>query len=306
MNIDTSVWGIIGICIYIIAVSFSFFSAGFSLLLYLIGGLGVALVAVLYAETPVAWIQWMITQIFMFVKDPFSSIYIGSLIFALYISFQFIENIFGFGKPVIAWGIDVFLYSALTVSLVELSTVYLFDISMISKILNFISPPPPPPPAEVPREPVPQEEVYHIKGNRYDYNEAQNLCRVYGAKLASYDQIEDSYKKGGEWCEYGWSEHQSVFFPTQQSTWDLLKNIPGHEHSCGRPGVNGGYMENESAKFGVNCYGIKPPRPDDIGGETEPSTESEEDIRTRERAEMLARDAELSWFNFEKWSALIR
>jgi hypothetical protein len=36
-----------------------------------------------------------------------------------------------------------------------------------------------------------------------------------------------------------------------------LQKIKGHEHDCGRPGVNGGYIANPLVKFGVNCYGNK-------------------------------------------------
>ena len=32
----------------------------------------------------------------------------------------------------------------------------------------------------------------------------------------------------------------------------------GHEHDCGRPGINGGYIANPNVRFGVNCYGYKP------------------------------------------------
>jgi len=309
--LETSIWGIIGICIYIIAIAFSFFSIGFSLILYLIGGLAIALVAILYAESPIEWVQWIIKELLLFVKEPWSSIYVASLIFAIYISFQLIESIFGFGKPLIAWGLNVFLYSMLGISLVELITVYLFDLSVVSQLIEIISPAPPAPvptTTAIAESTAPKEEVFHIKGNNYTYEDAQNLCRVYGATLATYDQIEQSYQKGGEWCEYGWSDHQSVFFPAQRSTWDLLKNIPGHEHSCGRPGVNGGYMNDASAKFGVNCFGIKPPKPDVGTQETATATEeeTEEETRRRQRREQLARDAELSWFNFEKWSAYFR
>ena len=50
-----------------------------------------------------------------------------------------------------------------------------------------------------------------------------------------------------------------ILYPTQKHTYNKLKNIKGHEHDCGRPGINGGYIGNKQAKFGVNCYGIKPP-----------------------------------------------
>ena len=44
----------------------------------------------------------------------------------------------------------------------------------------------------------------------------------------------------------------------RKKTWNKLQKIKGHEHSCGRPGVNGGYIANDKIKFGVNCFGYKP------------------------------------------------
>ena len=76
--------------------------------------------------------------------------------------------------------------------------------------------------------------------------------------MANYDQIEDAYDNGGEWCNYGWSDGQMIFFPTQKATWDKLQKTDKHKNDCGRPGVNGGYMKNPYTKFGVNCYGKKP------------------------------------------------
>uniref|UniRef100_A0A6C0ERP3 Link domain-containing protein n=1 Tax=viral metagenome TaxID=1070528 RepID=A0A6C0ERP3_9ZZZZ len=103
-----------------------------------------------------------------------------------------------------------------------------------------------------------RKQVFNIPGNYYNYENAKALCKAYGSDLATYQQIEDSYKNGGEWCNYGWSEGQMALFPTQQKTFNDLQNIPGHEHDCGRPGINGGYIANPQVKFGVNCYGNKP------------------------------------------------
>ena len=100
-------------------------------------------------------------------------------------------------------------------------------------------------------------EVFHIKGNKYTYDEADALCRAYGAELADYKQVEDAYNAGGEWCSYGWSKNQHALFPTQMSTWKKLQDTKGHENDCGRPGVNGGYIENPNVRFGVNCFGKK-------------------------------------------------
>jgi len=102
------------------------------------------------------------------------------------------------------------------------------------------------------------DEVFNIPGNKYTYEEAETLCKAYGADLASYSQLENAYKDGGEWCNYGWSKGQMALFPTQKSTYDKLQTIKGHENDCGRPGINGGFMANPNNRYGVNCYGKKP------------------------------------------------
>ena len=102
------------------------------------------------------------------------------------------------------------------------------------------------------------KQVFNIPGNNYIYSDAKALCNAYGADLANYKQVEDSYNSGAEWCNYGWSDGQMALFPTQQTTYDGLQKIPGHENDCGRPGINGGFMANPDLKFGVNCYGYKP------------------------------------------------
>lgn len=101
-------------------------------------------------------------------------------------------------------------------------------------------------------------QVFNIPENTYVYEDAKAVCSAYGARLATYKEVEDAYKDGGEWCNYGWSEGQMALFPTQQKTYDELQKIEGHENDCGRPGVNGGYMANPKLMFGVNCYGFKP------------------------------------------------
>lgn len=103
-----------------------------------------------------------------------------------------------------------------------------------------------------------RKQVFNIPENKHTYNDAKALCSAYGARLATYDEIEEAYNDGGEWCNYGWSDDQMALFPTQKSTYDKLQNIPGHEHDCGRPGVNGGFIANPEVRFGVNCYGEKP------------------------------------------------
>lgn len=106
--------------------------------------------------------------------------------------------------------------------------------------------------------PVELDEVFNISNNMFTYDDAQSVCASYGARLASYDEIESAYNKGGEWCNYGWSEGQAAYFPTQKSTWQKLQSSESTKNSCGRPGVNGGYIEDPAERYGVNCFGVKP------------------------------------------------
>ena len=105
-----------------------------------------------------------------------------------------------------------------------------------------------------------RKQVFHIPSNVYDYDNAKALCQAYGADLANIDQMEEAHKSGAEWCSYGWSDNQMILYPTQKSTWEELQKSPDQakKNSCGRPGINGGYMENATMKAGVNCYGAKP------------------------------------------------
>ncbi len=110
---------------------------------------------------------------------------------------------------------------------------------------------PPPPPEQ-------KEEVFHIPSNKYTYKDATEVCTAFKGRLATYQEVENAYNNGANWCSYGWSADQMALFPIQNSVYNELKNIPGHEHDCGRPGINGGYMKDNTMKFGINCFGKKP------------------------------------------------
>jgi len=102
-------------------------------------------------------------------------------------------------------------------------------------------------------------EVFNVLGN-FTYDDAQLVCAAYGGKLANYDQIEDSYNNGAEWCNYGWSDGQHAFFTTQKATWDKLQKStdPKIKNSCGRQGINGGFQPDPKVQMGINCFGKKP------------------------------------------------
>jgi len=162
--------------------------------------------------------------------------------------------------------------------------------------------------------PVPEikfkKQVFNIPGNYYSYENAKALCKAYGSSLATYDQIEKAYNNGAEWCNYGWSDNQMALYPTQQNTYDNLQKIPGHEHDCGRPGINGGYIGNKKVKFGVNCYGHKPritDEEDELMKTTTPYPETKQDILFQKQVDYWRNKVDeilVSPFNYDTWSSL--
>ena len=159
---------------------------------------------------------------------------------------------------------------------------------------------------------TPKEEVFHISNNLFTYNDAQAICSSYDSKIATYDQIEDAYNKGGEWGGYGWSENQMILFPTQKDTWNKLQKIKGHENDRGRPGINGNFISNNQMLFGVNCYGIKPSSTvDDLNrlkhSNTEPvQPKTTQDVIMDAKVKYWRENQEkmliLNSFNKDKWS----
>lgn len=107
----------------------------------------------------------------------------------------------------------------------------------------------------------PKKEVFNVSRNIYSYNDASAVCSALGAELADYDQVKGSYEQGADWCNYGWTKGQMAVYPTQKATWEKLqKGAAEYRGACGQPGVNGGYFDNPELRFGVNCYGMKPPK----------------------------------------------
>ena len=175
--------------------------------------------------------------------------------------------------------IEIFLWAIFIVIVVLNGFQYFFNTNITTEISNLLSTKPQITISQtVPGEPASsgdasgdgdlgagpslkmRKQVFHIPASVYDYDNAKALCQAYGAKLANIDQMEEAHKSGAEWCSYGWSDNQMILYPTQKSTWEELQKStdPAKKNSCGRPGINGGYMDNASMKAGVNCYGPKP------------------------------------------------
>ena len=153
-------------------------------------------------------------------------------------------------------------------------------------------------------------QVFNIPGNDYTFNDASALCKAYGGDLATYSQIENAYKSGAEWCNYGWSKDQMAYYPTQKTTWHKLQKIKDHKHDCGRPGINGGYIKNPNVRFGVNCFGTKPSiteEEQDIMNNAVPYPLTPEERQIKQKADKYKKNMSqilVSPFNYENWSQI--
>ena len=167
---------------------------------------------------------------------------------------------------------------------------------------------------------VNDKEVFNVSNNLYTYEDAKAICKAFDAELATYDQIEQAYNNGAEWCNYGWSEGQMALFPTQKSTWDKLQKLDEacteenekRGNNCGRPGVNGGYIANPYVKFGVNCYGKKPKATvDDVklmkAKEDQPYPKTKSEIELEKKVahwkENKNKYLQLNSYNTQKWNS---
>ena len=155
---------------------------------------------------------------------------------------------------------------------------------------------------------VQMNEVFNVGNNMYTYDDAQTICTAYGARLATYDEVEAAYNNGAEWCNYGWSDNQSAYFPTQKATWQDLQKTK-NKNTCGRPGVNGGYMDDPNQRFGVNCYGKKPlPKPEELKAlkQSQLPPKSEEDVITDMKVKFWKDNSDkllqINAYNNNKWS----
>jgi len=211
--------------------------------------------------------------------------------------------------------IEIIMWAVLIFLVLINGVQYFFKINITTAIKNIFGPVP-----EVditvddtdllPEEPAQKEEVFHIPGNTYGYEDSKAVCKALGSRLATYNEIETAYQNGAEWCSYGWSDGQMALFPTQKDTYDTLQKIDGHKHDCGRPGVNGGYIKNDNVQFGVNCYGLKPKineRETQLMTNVAPYPLSKKDKRLNKKVEEYKKKLStllISPFNPKKWSAL--
>ena len=146
-----------------------------------------------------------------------------------------------------------------------------------------------------------EKEVFNIRDNMFTFEEAKAVCKAHNSELATLDQMISAYKRGANWCSYGWSDGQLALYPTQTDFWNRLQNDPHKKNECGKPGVNGGYFENPNYRFGANCYGVKPkPKSNEIEKERDYRMDPMQ-IKVDEYKEQI-NDIRISPFSNDDWS----
>jgi len=155
-------------------------------------------------------------------------------------------------------------------------------------------------------KPLETKEVFYVSGNNWTYEEAPAVCSAMKSELASYDQLQEAFLQGAEWCGYGWSQGGMALYPTQQSTWNALQQEVDQtkKTACGHPGVNGGYFD-PNLKFGVNCYGPKPPNRGTTFPAPLPGTDPKAFDAMVDRFKKSLNSTLLSPFNRTQWSGTL-
>jgi hypothetical protein len=256
---------------------------------------------------------FLYTESLSFLEKSTSLISTSLFIISLYIIvYLFRIPMSSYSKPLFVSFIENGAWVALVLNAIVVFMQKIFNINVLDYLREFVSneEEKPEDDSKLPSVPIEQDEVFNIADNKYTYEDAQAVCSSFGAKLATYDQIEKAYNDGAEWCNYGWSAEQMAFFPTQKETWDNLQKFPKNKNNCGRPGVNGGYIDNPYIKFGVNCYGKKPkPNENDLlrleNKQMQPIPLTAEDKELQKKIDYWKENADklqLNSFNNTNWS----
>ena len=87
-------------------------------------------------------------------------------------------------------------------------------------------------------------DVFHVPTNDYTLKH-----KLYAKHLVENFRLEFKEHNTGEWCSYGWSKDKWHYFTNFNM--EKLQTIDGHKNDCGRPGINGEYIENKNARYGV-------------------------------------------------------
>lgn len=103
-----------------------------------------------------------------------------------------------------------------------------------------------------------ENQVFNISQNIFRYDQAEEACKKFDSTVATVNQVKQAYRKGANWCNYGWTQGGYALYPIQPGYFNSIQSNPQCKWSCGnKPGLVGGKM-NSKFTLGVNCYGVPP------------------------------------------------
>jgi hypothetical protein len=126
-----------------------------------------------------------------------------------------------------------------------------------NKIVKLPKPTKPTKPKKAKKEKYTDKKEVFLIYNKYTYDEAKEICKLYKGRLATEADLEKAFKSGANWCNWGWLEGKRIAYPVQEKYWEQVEKV--HKGHCGpTAGINKISNINPTKKYSVNCYGIKP------------------------------------------------
>lgn len=148
-----------------------------------------------------------------------------------------------------------------------------------------------------------RKQVFNIKKNIFALNDAEAICGIYGADVASIDQLIEAHKQGADWCNVGWTKDGIAAFPIQMDTWKKMQDNKGaRRNECGSYGINVA-RSDPHLLYGVNCYGVKPsPKGNEKVKHSYMSDKEREKLLKMDEFKKNINDIPILPFNEQKWS----
>ena len=148
-----------------------------------------------------------------------------------------------------------------------------------------------------------RKQVFNLKKNIFALNDADAACGVFGAEVASIDQLIEAHKEGANWCNVGWTKDGIAAFPIQMDVWKKTQENKGaRRNECGSYGINVA-RSDPHLLYGVNCYGVKPsPRGNEKIKHSYMSDKEREKLLKMDEFKKNINDIPIMPFNEDKWS----
>ena len=148
-----------------------------------------------------------------------------------------------------------------------------------------------------------RKQVFNLKKNIFSLDDSEAACGIFGANVASIDQLIEAHKQGADWCNVGWTKDGIAAFPIQMDTWKKTQENDGaRRNECGSFGINVA-RSDPHLLYGVNCYGVKPsPRGNEKIKHSYMSDKERQKLLKMDEFKKNINDIPIMPFSEKKWS----